>query len=233
MKSRVIILIAIQAGFMLCWAGWNEYQWYRLPSVKLELAPVDPKAIMRGRYFILNPVAQRIDAAELVEPFTEELLRRKAMPGAVPLTDEQRPRFKDGTLSPIEFQCPGWIGQAWLVLQVDEHKVARPARLLLDRPASLRDGQVALYSRASALQSAYYDSSYVRPQEVAPAEGLPKNRYGATISLDFSLRTFYLPSRLQLPHAEYVQGWLIEVVLRPDFTAGPKALWFGDERVYP
>lgn len=57
MKSRSIVLavlVALQAVFLLAWAGYHELALRRGIEVRLETRPVDPRDILRGDYMILN-----------------------------------------------------------------------------------------------------------------------------------------------------------------------------------
>jgi len=52
---KIVILAAVQIGFILAWAGYHERVRAYAPTFRIPLAPVDPHDILRGRYFILNP----------------------------------------------------------------------------------------------------------------------------------------------------------------------------------
>lgn len=53
-------LAALQVGAMLAWAGWNEGVLATAPTFRIPLQPVDPYDVLRGRYFVLNPVDRQI-----------------------------------------------------------------------------------------------------------------------------------------------------------------------------
>jgi uncharacterized membrane-anchored protein len=48
------ILVALQALFLLSWAGWHEMVRSRSPVLLLEAAPVDPQDLLRGDYMVLR-----------------------------------------------------------------------------------------------------------------------------------------------------------------------------------
>lgn len=47
-------IVAVQAGFLLAWAGWHEYVRSHAPVVRLKTVPVDPQDLLRGDYMILR-----------------------------------------------------------------------------------------------------------------------------------------------------------------------------------
>lgn len=50
----VWLVVALQAAFLLGWAGFHEAVRHTAPTVKLKTRPVDPRDILRGDYMILN-----------------------------------------------------------------------------------------------------------------------------------------------------------------------------------
>ena len=57
---KAAILAALQAGIMLGWAGYHERVRANAPTFRIPLSPVDPFDVLRGRYFILNPLDGRL-----------------------------------------------------------------------------------------------------------------------------------------------------------------------------
>jgi hypothetical protein len=53
---KLAILAAVQVGVMLGWAAYHERVRAHAPTFRIPLAPRDPYDILRGRYFILNPL---------------------------------------------------------------------------------------------------------------------------------------------------------------------------------
>ena len=47
-------IVALQAVFILAWAGYHEKVRHTAPTIRLKGAPVDPRDILRGDYMILN-----------------------------------------------------------------------------------------------------------------------------------------------------------------------------------
>lgn len=47
-------LVALQALFLIGWAGYHEYVRRAAPVVKLKVVPVDPRDLLRGDYMILR-----------------------------------------------------------------------------------------------------------------------------------------------------------------------------------
>lgn len=57
---KAAVLAALQVGVILLWAGWNERVLATAPTFRIPLEPVDPYDVLRGRYFVLNPVDRQI-----------------------------------------------------------------------------------------------------------------------------------------------------------------------------
>lgn len=47
-------VVALQAVFLLSWAGYHEVIRHTAPTIRLKGAPVDPRDILRGDYMTLN-----------------------------------------------------------------------------------------------------------------------------------------------------------------------------------
>lgn len=50
----VWLLVILQVGFLLAWAGYHEWVRQSAPTVLLKTLPVDPRDILRGDYMTLN-----------------------------------------------------------------------------------------------------------------------------------------------------------------------------------
>jgi uncharacterized membrane-anchored protein len=48
------VIVALQALFLLGWAGWHEYIRQQAPVILLKTRPVDPQDLLRGDYMILG-----------------------------------------------------------------------------------------------------------------------------------------------------------------------------------
>lgn len=48
------LIVALQAGFLLAWAGYHEFVRRTAPTVRLEVLPVDPRDLLRGDYMTLS-----------------------------------------------------------------------------------------------------------------------------------------------------------------------------------
>ncbi|MBX7157582.1 MAG: GDYXXLXY domain-containing protein [Verrucomicrobiae bacterium] len=106
------------------------------------------------------------------------------------------------------------LEKVYVIFEPDREGIAQPIRITSKTP-SLTTNQFALLSR-----DRYYRRRY-------------SHLTGDYLDLNFQLKRFYLPSRLELPAQERQKGWQIEVILRPNYTAIPKALWFKEQLVYP
>jgi hypothetical protein len=60
--KRVLGLAAFQVVAILAWASYHEYVWATASTFRIPLQPADPYDLVRGRYFVLNPLDGRIDA---------------------------------------------------------------------------------------------------------------------------------------------------------------------------
>lgn len=62
----LIVVVVLQAGYLLAWAGYHE--WARATGlvVRLETAPVDPPDLMRGDYMVL-----RYKISDVAVPWSE------------------------------------------------------------------------------------------------------------------------------------------------------------------
>jgi len=48
------VIVAMQACFLVAWAGYHEAVRHSAPTLRLKGAPVDPRDILRGDYMTLN-----------------------------------------------------------------------------------------------------------------------------------------------------------------------------------
>ncbi len=48
------VIVALQAVFLLGWAGWHEYIRQQAPVILLKTHPVDPQDLLRGDYMVLG-----------------------------------------------------------------------------------------------------------------------------------------------------------------------------------
>jgi hypothetical protein len=58
---RILVLAAFQTLAILSWASYHEYVWATAPTFRIPLRPRDPFDMVRGRYFVLNPLDATID----------------------------------------------------------------------------------------------------------------------------------------------------------------------------
>lgn len=54
------VVVALQAAFLLGWAGWHEWNRGHAPTILLETVPVDPRDLLRGDYMILSYKISRV-----------------------------------------------------------------------------------------------------------------------------------------------------------------------------
>jgi hypothetical protein len=59
-SRRVLALALLHVGSLLSWAGYHELVWASAPTFRIPLQPRDPYDLMRGRYFVLNPLDSSI-----------------------------------------------------------------------------------------------------------------------------------------------------------------------------
>jgi hypothetical protein len=67
---KLAILAAVQVGVILGWAGYHERVRAQAPTFRIPLAPRDPYDILRGRYFILNPLDRSMRTGQGETPLT-------------------------------------------------------------------------------------------------------------------------------------------------------------------
>ena len=110
---KVAILAAVQIGVILAWAGYHERVRAHAPTFRIPLTPRDPYDVLRGRYFILNPLDSRLKTGQgdtlLTKATVETFLRGEkyfdgpALIGFCPMADVHRvcglQRLEDGTPS--------------------------------------------------------------------------------------------------------------------------------------
>ena len=58
---RILVLAAFQTLAILSWASYHEYVWATAPTFRIPLRPRDPFDVIRGRYFVLNPLDSVVD----------------------------------------------------------------------------------------------------------------------------------------------------------------------------
>jgi hypothetical protein len=58
---RILLLAAFQTLAILSWASYHEYVWATAPTFRIPLRPRDPFDLIRGRYFVLNPLDSTVD----------------------------------------------------------------------------------------------------------------------------------------------------------------------------
>lgn len=58
---RTLVLAAFQTLAILSWASYHEYVWATAPTFRIPLRPRDPFDLIRGRYFVLNPLDSTVD----------------------------------------------------------------------------------------------------------------------------------------------------------------------------
>lgn len=68
---RPLILAAFQVLVILSWASYHEYVWATAPTFRIPLQPRDPFDLVRGRYFVLNPVDGTLDSRSPRFPRTD------------------------------------------------------------------------------------------------------------------------------------------------------------------
>lgn len=109
--KKIAILAAAQIGFMLVWAGYHEHVRAHAPTFRIPLAPRDPYDVLRGRYFVLNPLDSLLKTRQgrtfLTEGTVETFLRGEkyfdgtALIGFCPVGEVHRvcglQRLEDGT----------------------------------------------------------------------------------------------------------------------------------------
>jgi len=106
------------------------------------------------------------------------------------------------------FKQTGIEKEQWfyLIVKNDAEGIARFKRIVREKPSGLALSEYAIRAKCG---------------------------YQWRNEVDMNVERFYLPSQLQLPHKESEEGWEVEVLIRPDGSAAPKALLFKGEYVYP
>jgi hypothetical protein len=66
--KRVLVLAAFQVLVILSWASYHEYVWASAATFRIPLRPSDPFDVVRGRYFVLNPLDSMLDWRSLQFP---------------------------------------------------------------------------------------------------------------------------------------------------------------------
>jgi hypothetical protein len=65
---KLLILAAFQVLVILSWVSYHEYVWATAPTFRIPLRPRDPFDLVRGRYFVLNPLDSILDWRSLRFP---------------------------------------------------------------------------------------------------------------------------------------------------------------------
>ncbi len=65
---RILFLAAFQVLVIVCWTSYHEHVWATAPTFRIPLRPSDPFDIVRGRYFILNPLDSVLEWQSLQFP---------------------------------------------------------------------------------------------------------------------------------------------------------------------
>jgi hypothetical protein len=68
---RILVLAAFQTLAILSWASYHEYVWATAPTFRIPLRPRDPFDLVRGRYFVLNPLDSTLDWRSNLFPRTD------------------------------------------------------------------------------------------------------------------------------------------------------------------
>jgi len=74
--KRLIGLAAFQVVVLLGWAGQNELVRATAPTFRIPLRPRDPHDVLRGRYFVLNPLDSSIKTGDQGVALTAEEVKR-------------------------------------------------------------------------------------------------------------------------------------------------------------
>jgi hypothetical protein len=56
---------------ILAWAAYHEHVWATAPTFRIPLRPRDPFDVVRGRYFVLNPLDGAVDSRSSFFPRTD------------------------------------------------------------------------------------------------------------------------------------------------------------------
>jgi hypothetical protein len=148
---RVLILAAFQVLVILSWAAYHEYVWATAPTFKIPLRPRDPFDLVRGRYFVLNPLDSILDWRSFQFPRADvehlvgssNAFRGAVQVGFCPIDDVYRvcalAQPKEKTSAKVRFWCLGFAtvnkrdGHWYVDLDLGLHRFFIPHRL--DLPA--------------------------------------------------------------------------------------------------
>jgi hypothetical protein len=72
----VAALAALQTGVILGWAAYHEHVWEHAATFRIPLRPVDPYDVIRGRYFVLNPLDANLQTGAATTPLSSETVAR-------------------------------------------------------------------------------------------------------------------------------------------------------------
>jgi uncharacterized membrane-anchored protein len=146
---KVLTLAALQVLVILSWASYHEYVWASAPTFRIPLRPRDPFDLLRGRYFVLNPLDSVVDSRsqQFPQADVERLVGSSgAFTGAVqvgfcPVDDEYRvcamARLREKPPEQARFWCRGHAtayrreGQWEVKLDLGLHRFFIPNRLNL------------------------------------------------------------------------------------------------------
>ena len=139
--KRLIVLAVLQVVVILGWAAQNEYVRASAPVFRIPLRPVDPYDVLRGRYFVTNPVDSFIKTG------TE----------GARLSTEEVERFLEGDRSFAGSALVGFCQDG------DHHRVCALAKLE-EHPAS---GSAQHWSRARHVSIHWEESAWRDGQSVS------------------------------------------------------------------
>lgn len=116
--TKAALLFVVQAGAILGWAGYEERVRRTAPTFRVPLQPADPYDVLRGRYFVLNPLDTRVDLEDPASPFTPA--ERTAL---------QRDAARWNTPALVGF-CPAGAVHRVCAIRVDGHEaLGRPTEV--------------------------------------------------------------------------------------------------------
>lgn len=205
-RGRLLAVVAAQVLVMATWVGHHEHLRRTAPTFRIPLQPVDPFDLVRGRYFILNPVDAQVD-------------RPRPRVDPDPLFDA----FLAATNGELHFTgdlvlgfCPeaGPYGEIERLCSVRRPEAPAPATV---EPAHEVTARVRLWLRPPQKEIS----------DAGPSLPAPETLTGR---IDFELDRFFVPNRATLPPAEQ-PGWELEVIYRPGQPLLPKRLWFRGEPI--
>lgn len=197
-RAKLFAVIAAQVLVFAVWVGYHEHLRRAAPTFRI---PLQAAELLRGRYFLLNPVDSRVERPR-------------------PPTDQDRlfDAFVTATNGELHFAgdlvvgfCPeaGPYGEVERLCAVRRPDVPGPA--ILDPKHEIR-ARVRLWLRPPRREIS----------DAGPSLPTPETLEG---HVDFELGRFFVPDRDTLPPIEQA-GWELEVIYRPGQPLLPKRLWF-------